>query len=472
MLLINKTFWKSIKPLFSEKGSIHNKITLVEQDLILDKDDNVADVPNNVFINVVSNLNIPKYHDKSVNIDHSEDPIARSIERYKNRPSIVAIKSKGTNKYFRFSSISKAEIKKEILNLDSSKACQDSNIPTKVIKSNSDIFTDALYFEFNRFLEANFFPPSLKSANVTPVHKKSNRSEKDNYRPVSILPNLSKVFERCIYNQIAQFFDKILSKHQWGFRKSHSAQHSLIVLLEKWKERADQGHVFGVLLTDLSKAFDYLPHNLLIAKLNAYGFDNKAVRFVYDYLTSLKQRTKISDTYSSWQEILSGVPQGSILGPLLFNNAICDLFFIIQDCNIANYADGNTPYLNGKNVEEVLKGLENVSSNLFQWFTENELKGNTSKCYLLISSVENVHVNIGTSQIKNSDCERLLGINIYCKLSFENHINQICSKARAKIKALARIAPFLNKRKRKLLMNAFFKCQFSYCPLLIIMDVS
>ena len=139
----------------------------------------------------------------------------------------------------------------------------------------------------------------MKLANVTPVHKKGNRSEKDNYRPVSILPNLSKVFERCIYNQIAQFFDKILSKHQCGFRKGHSAQHALIVFLEKWKERIDQGHVFGSLLIDLSKVFDCLPHNLLIAKFNAYGFDEKAVRFVYDYLTSRKERTKISNTYSS-----------------------------------------------------------------------------------------------------------------------------------------------------------------------------
>ena len=88
-----------------------------------------------------------------------------------------------------------------------------------------------------------------------------------------------------------------------------------------------------------------LPHNLLIAKLNAYGFDNKAVRFVYDYLTSRKQRTKISDVYSSWKEILSGVPQGSMLRPLLSNIDICNLFFIIKNCDIANYADDNTPYL-------------------------------------------------------------------------------------------------------------------------------
>ena len=184
------------------------------------------------------------------------------------------------------------------------------------------------------------------------------------------------VFERCIYNQIAQFFDKILSKHQCGFRKGHSAQHSLIVLLEKWKESVDQGHVFGALLTDLSKAFDCFPDDLLIAKLNAYGFDNNAVRFVYDCLTSCKQKTKISGTYSSWREIPSRVPQGSILEPLFINIDIRNLFFITKDCDIANYADDNTPYLSGKKVEEVLNGLENVLSNLFQWFTVNELKGN------------------------------------------------------------------------------------------------
>ena len=141
---------------------------MVEQDLIWDKNDNVAEVLNNFFTNAVSNLNIPKHH-KSVNIDHIEDPIiARSIEQYKNHPSIVAIKSKGTNKYFKCRNWEG--------NIESWFIERMSRFRyTKVIKSNSDIFTDALYSELYRSLEPSAFPPSMKLANVIPVHKKSNR---------------------------------------------------------------------------------------------------------------------------------------------------------------------------------------------------------------------------------------------------------------------------------------------------------
>ena len=169
---------------------------------------------------------------------------------------------------------------------------------------------------FNRSLEVGKFPSGMKLANVAPAHKKGSRYDKDNYRPVNILPNLSKVFEICLHKQISDFFDTILSKYQCSFRKGHGAQHCLIALLEKWRESIHRGLEFGILLTDLSKAFDCPPHDLFAAKLFAYGFDDKALHFIYDYLRHRKQRTKIADSYSSWQEILYGVPQGSILGPL------------------------------------------------------------------------------------------------------------------------------------------------------------
>ena len=192
----------------------------------------------------------------------------------------------------------------------------------------------------------------FKFADITSVYKKGSRFEKNNYRPVNILPVLSKVFEKCLCKQISSYFDDIFSKYQCGFRKGFGAQHCLIAIIEKWRDSKDKGKFFGTILTDLSKAFDCLPHDLLAAKLSAYGFDNNSTKY------------------------------------------------------------------------------------------------------------------IGTLQIENSKCEKLLGVNIDSKLSFEKHLNIIFGKARAKISALGRVAPFMNIEKRKMIMNAFFISQFSYCPLI------
>ena len=224
---------------------------------------------------------------------------------------------------------------------------------------------------------------------------------------------------------MSQYFEEIISKYQCGFRKGHSAQHALISLLEKWRYNVDQGRMFGALLTDLSKAFDCLPHDIIIAKLNAYGFDMKALNFIYDYLRNRKQRTKIDNAYSSWQNILYGVPQGSILGPLLFNIDLCDLFFVMNHEDIANYADDNTPYVSGKNIDEVVRFLEEPSRVIFKWFSDNQFQANASKCHVLLSTDEHVQVKIGTAQIENSSSEKLLVVTIDAKLSFKKNIEQI-----------------------------------------------
>lgn len=132
----------------------------------------------------------------------------------------------------------------------------------------------------------------MKLPNLTSVYKKDSRSDKGNYRSVSILPNLSKVFERCVYRQMSNFFDEILSKYQCNFWSEHGSQHCLIALLEKWHISVDQGLDLGVLLTDLSKAFDCLPHSLLLAELSACGFDMKAPRFINNYLKDCKKKLR------------------------------------------------------------------------------------------------------------------------------------------------------------------------------------
>ena len=139
-------------------------------------------------------------------------------------------------------------------------------------------------------------------------------------------------------------------------------------LLEKWKNSVDKGKAFGALLTDLSKAFDCLNHELLTAKLNTYGFTLPALRLIHDYLSNRKQRAKINDNYSSLSEILFGVPQGSILGSLLFNIFQADLFFVVKDVDIASYADESTSFIVENNIDNVIAPLEQVSDALFNWF--------------------------------------------------------------------------------------------------------
>ena len=150
----------------------------------------------------------------------------------------------------------------------------------------------------NKSLETCNFPSCLKMANVTPVYKKGNRSEKGNYRPVSILPNLSKIFERCLCKQISTFFEDTLSKYLCGFRKEHIAQHCLLALIEKLKQSLGYEKAFGVLLTDLSKALDCFPHSVFIAKLKAYGFDENSLNSLNDYLSDRFQTTKTGHEYN------------------------------------------------------------------------------------------------------------------------------------------------------------------------------
>ena len=177
------------------------------------------------FADPILNLNILQYEDRISNTNGSDDPVLTAIEKYKNQPSIKLTKTISENVSFCFQEIQAIEIEKELQNLGCSKASQDSDIPTKIIKDNIGIFVPVLLTEFNESLKLNRFPHSMKSANITPVFKKNDRTDKSNYRPVSILPNLSKVFERCIYKQLSAYFDRILSKQQCGFRKGFNAQH-------------------------------------------------------------------------------------------------------------------------------------------------------------------------------------------------------------------------------------------------------
>ena len=161
------------------------------------------------------------------------------------------------------------------------KTCQIKDSHIKIIKMNSDIFANFICLHFNYCIDIGEFPQEFKNADIIPVHKKKEKSDKTNYRPVSILPNLSKIYEKLIYNQLYDYFDKILLLSQCEFRKGYSSQHCLLAMLENFKKSADDENEFGALLTDLSKAFDCIDHKLLIAKLFCYGVSPSALNLTH-----------------------------------------------------------------------------------------------------------------------------------------------------------------------------------------------
>ena len=276
---------------------------------------------------------------------------------------------------------------------------------------------------------AGDFVDDFKQAEVRPFYKKDGRTDKSNYRPISILSNVSKIYERSLCNQLYDYFDKnFFSKYQCGFRKDFSTQHALLVMLEKMKIARDRKGFCAAVLTDLSKAFDCICHDLLIAMLNAYGLERNALKLVYDYLSNRSQKTKVGSSFSTYLDIVYSVPQGSILGPLLFNIDLCDLFFENYSSDFANFADDTTPYERGHSFNEAINNLETTTEKVFEWFSFNNLKANTSKCHLFVSPYEPVSLNVRGSTIESSSCEKLLGIFIDINFTFEYHINRICRK--------------------------------------------
>ena len=258
----------------------------------------------------------------------------------------------------------------------------------------------------------------------------------------------------------------MFSKFQCGFRKGFHAQHCLLTMVEKCCKTLDEGGETGAVLTDLSKAFDCIDHNLLIVKLNAYGFEKTSLEFIHSYLTKHQQRTKVDSAFSSGEMLFSGVPQGSILGPLLFNIYICDMFFQTpENIDFARYADDNTPYTYSSKIEHVLTNLQGASEKLFYWLSANHLVANAGKCHLLTSYNLPVDIHITNTKISNVERVKLLGVNFEGRRNFDYRVNILLKKTDKKYHSLARTYNYLDTKKRRVLMNAFITSQFSYCRL-------
>ena len=290
---------------------------------------------------------------------------------------------------------------------------------------------------------------------------------KGNYRPITVLSAISKVYERLMSEQIEVYSESFLFQYLCGFREGYSTQQALVRFLEKCKSVLDKKGVAGAILMDLSKAFDCLTHELLIAKLSAYGFSRSALKLIHSYLSERQQRVKVNGSFSTSRQTSLGVPQGSVLGPLLFNIYIKDFFYLVKDTEICNYADDTTIFACGSDLGLVLESLEGDAALLSLWFENNYMKMSEDKSHLLVfgNKDNDVTVNISGSLIKESDEEKLLGVTLDKTLNFKTHVNNLCKKASQKLHALIRLSRYMDKPQLELTMTSFVMSHFSYCPL-------
>ena len=231
-----------------------------------------------------------------------------------------------------------------------------------------------------------------------------------------------------------RYFYAIFNDLLSAFRKGYSCQSLLLKFVEDMKNALDQKHTVGALFMDLSKAFDCLPHGLLVAKLHAYGLTPAACRLLGDYLSEHRQRVKISNAKSSWEILAKGVPQGSILGPLLFNIFINDMFYFIEKCSLYNYADDNSLSISAPTAEEVLLNLKHACEISLRWYKQNGMEANPNKFQFLISSpytAENMELKLIIDEnitLAPEPFVKLLGIHIDSCLTFTDHVSSCCNK--------------------------------------------
>ena len=263
-----------------------SKITLVEGHEIISTDNDIAKKFDKCYKNAVSSLNIQRDSEFVNECDGLEDPVDIAFQKFKNYPSITSIKENIVPpEILEFHKINLGGIWKEVKNLDRTKNGTFGDIPSTCLKSPNEIALHLLHIWNYQIIDRNIFQSLLKLADMAPVFKKGDPQSIKDYRPVSVLPNVLKVFERIMLKQILEQINKDLPQNLCGYRKGFSTQTALTMLLEKWKKMLDDNGYAGVLLMDLSKAFDAINHELLIAKLHAYGFCKEALTLIASYLS-------------------------------------------------------------------------------------------------------------------------------------------------------------------------------------------
>lgn len=387
--------------------------------------------------------------------------------------SFIKKQMNNSNKKFSIPPIKVDEVYSALSKLDINKSSGCDNIGAKVLRLCAPYIASPITYIFNRMIDTSCFPKELKNAKVTPIYKAGDRLLTNNYRPISVLPTLSKIIERHVAHHVYLFLSefKLLHPAQSGFRPNHSCQTALINIIDKWLQEMNNGNINLAVLVDFKKAFDVVDHMILCQKLEVYRFCDNTVNFFKSYLSERTQQVKLCNVFSEKRNIEFGVPQGSILGPLLFVLFINDLPLYIKNCTTDLYADDSTLHLSGKNVYMLEKEMQNELNSVEVWCRENNMYINTSKskCMLIgtkpkLSTIEiQPRLEIFSEFLNVSACEKILGIQIDANLIWKEQIDMICKNISSRIYLLSQIKSFLNLETKKIFYNGYILPLIDYC---------
>jgi hypothetical protein len=356
---------------------------------------------------------------------------------------------------FQFKPVSTDTIFNFLSSLDCRKGSGIDGINNRVLRLLAPWISEPLTDIINSSLQQGVFPDAWKHAVVTPIFKGGSHTSTNNYRPISITPALSRILEKVVNCQLEQYIEgnNLLSERQHGFRRNRSTETLLLELISKWRNILDAKgkRYIGIISLDISKAFDTVQSYLLLNKLyHQFYLSKNACKWFQSYLHNRVISTKIANTISKCADIKMGVPQGSILGPKLFNLFINDLELSVQNMEVYLYADDCLLFCNSNSVDELLHIIETNIPSVLNWYSDNRLKVNAEKTQALIISTDNCTSNlsgrelqIGKTKITTCDALKYLGMSLDSKLSLTQHVKNICSKTVNKIRILQYVCNYL-----------------------------
>ena len=353
------------------------------------------------------------------------------------------------------------------------------NIPIEFVKLVADFVSSPITHIINKSIDESTFPEAWKIARISPIPKITTPLDFNDYRPISILPTLSKLFKRIVMKQLVEFIDrrKLYSNTQSGFRKHHSTNTILLKLRDDILNAMEKGELTLAVLADFSKAFDTVDYEVLIRKLNTVHMSKSFQLFVLNYLTNRKQFIQIDDKSSSYATIHFGVPQGSILGPILFNLYVCDMIEVSKS-KCLQYADDTNIYDHCKpvNIKTCREQIGKSTEDILTWSDHNNLAFNNGKTKYMLFSTKQLDIRNNLSShdqdlligdtsmsLKRTAEHKILGIHFDQHLSWNKQVNELlrsCYSTLATLKKLRRLAPY---HIRKNLVEAFVITKLDYC---------